>query len=162
MTRTVRFAVVGAGAIATAALIYERTLPFSDYVYRRRNGPWVYTPPRAHVLGFELSPTEAVVSFIILGALAGGLLGVALARVSQRERTYVLGGAGLAGTVGFVFGVVGFDEFCIMSGDVGTCPYNSFFGWAINPVWAVLLWIAIGALIGGVLGHWTASWTRRG
>jgi hypothetical protein len=92
----------------------------------------------------NLSPTEAVASFIILGALAGGLVGVALARAHQREQTFMFGGAELIGTVGFVFGVVGFDEFCIRSVDVGTCPYNSFFGWAVNPLWAVLLWMTIG------------------
>lgn len=109
---------------------------------------------------FELSPMEAVVWFFILGALAGGLAGVALARVKKRERTFVLAGAGLVGIAGFIFGVVGLDEFCVISGDTGVCSYKSFFGWAIAPIAAVALWIAIGAVIGGILGRWTASATR--
>ena len=159
--RTARFALVGAIVVTTAALFYERTLPFSGYVYRRKGGPWIHEPPRAHAFGFELSPMEGVVWFILVGALAGGLLGVALARVHQREWTFMLGGAGLIGTVGFVLGVVGFDEFCIGGGDVFSCDYNSFFGWEIAPLAGWALWTGIGALMGGFLGRWTAAMMRR-
>jgi hypothetical protein len=82
--------------------------------------------------------------------------------VRQREWTFMLGGAGLIGTVGFVFGVIGFDEFCITSGDTGTCYFNSFFGWEIAPLAGWALWTGIGAVIGGLLGRWTASMSGRG
>lgn len=161
-SRTVRFSLVGAVVVAAAALMYVATLPFTEYVYRRKNGPWIREPPRAYVFGgsLEMTPIEAVAWSVILGALAGGLLGVALARVRRREWTFTLGGAGLIGTVGFVFGVA-LDEFTIRSGDVGSGPYNSFFGWAIAPVAAWALWTAIGAAIGGVLGLIAARESRR-
>lgn len=74
---------------------------------------------------------------------------------------YMLGGAGLVAAAAFIFAVVGLDEFCIISGDVGTCPYKSFFGWAAAPLLAVPLWMAVGAVIGGVLGRVVADVSRR-
>lgn len=43
--RTARFALIGAAVVATTALIYVRTLSFDGYMYRRRNGPWLFQPP---------------------------------------------------------------------------------------------------------------------
>ena len=158
--RTSRFALVGAVIVATAALVYERTLLFSEYVYRRRNGPWIRTPFRAHVLGFELSPTEAVAWFVILGALAGGLLGVALARVRQRKQTFMLVGSILGGVVGLIYSV-SLDEVCIGGGDVFSCGYRSFFGWEIVPLASWALWTGIGAAFGGIVGPIAARVSRR-
>ena len=159
-SRTARFALGGAVVVATAALVLERSLSYSERVYRRKGGPWIHEPPRAHVFGFELSPTEGVVWFILLGALAGGLLGVVLARVRQRQRTFMLGGAGLIGAVGFVYSV-SLDEVCIGGGDVFACGYRSFFGWEIAPLAAWALWTAIGAAIGGIVGLVAARASRR-
>lgn len=160
--RTARFALGGAAVVATAALIYVAALPFTERVYRRKGGPWIHEPPRAHVFGgsLEMTPMEAVAWFVILGAFAGGLLGIALARVRRHEWTFGLGGAGLIGTVGFCLGVA-LDEFTTQSGDTGSGPYNSFFGWAIAPAAAWALWTAIGAAIGGVLGLIAARESRR-
>jgi hypothetical protein len=149
--RTARFTLVGAVVVATSAFLYEGTLPFSEHVYRRRGGPWIHESPRAHVLGFELSPTEAVAWFVILGALAGGLLGVALAHMRQRKQTFVLVGAILGGVVGLVYSA-SLDEVCIGGGDVFLCGYSSFFGWEIAQLASWALWTAIGAAIGGVVG----------
>lgn len=115
---------------------------------------------RAHVFGIELSPMEAVVWFILLGALAGGLLGVAVARVRQREWAFMLGGAGLIGAVGFVYSV-NLDEVCIGGGDAFACGYISFFGWEIAPLAAWALWTAIGAATGATIGLLALRVTRR-
>jgi hypothetical protein len=153
-SRTTRFALGGSLVLATASLFYVFSLPFTERVYRRRGGPWIHEGPRAHAFGdsLQLSPIEAVAWFVILGALAGGVLGAALARVHRRDWTFVLGGGGLMGTAGFVVGVA-LDEFTIWSGDVGSGPYNSFFGWAIAPVAAWALWTAIGIAIGAAVGR---------
>ena len=160
--RTARFALAGAVVVATAALIYVAMLPFTEHVYRRKNGPWIHEPPRAHVFGdsIEMSPMEAVAWFVILGALAGGLLGVALARMRRREWTFMLGGAGLIGAVGFVYSVT-LDEVCIGRGDVFACGYSAFFGWEIAPLAAGALWTAIGASTGATVGLLALRVTRR-
>jgi hypothetical protein len=160
--RTARFALGGAAVVATAALIYVAALPFTERVYRRKAGRgYTSSPgPTCSAAGLEMTPIEAVAWFVILGTLAGGLLGIALARVRRHEWTFELGGAGLIGTVGFCLGVA-LDEFTTQSGDVGSGPYNSFFGWAIAPAAAWALWTAIGAAIGGVLGLIAARESRR-
>jgi len=152
--RTARFTLIGAAVVATAALIYVRALPFTERVYRRRGGPWIHEGPRAHVFGdsLEMSPTEAVVWFVILGVVIGGLVGIALARVRRRESMLMFVGAGLIGAVGFAYGV-SLDEVCIGGGDVFACGYRSFFGLEIAPMAAWALWTAIGAVIGSLLGR---------
>jgi hypothetical protein len=165
--RSARFALIGAAVVATAAFVYERTLPFTSYVYRRKNGPWIHEPPRAHVLGFELSPTEAVIWFVLLGAFAGGLLGLALARVLRmmtRPRSIVLGAVcGIA--VGLT---VSLDRptYCIGGGGDGfdavfACPYKWLFGWDAVPILADAVWAAIGLLVGSLVGYVAARVSQR-
>lgn len=159
-SRTARFALGGAVVVAAAALVYEVTLlPFSQYVYRRRGGPWIHEPPRANVLDFELSPTEAVAWFIIVGALIGGLLGVALARARHGKQTFMLVGAILGVVLGLVYNA-SLDEVCIGGGDAFACGYSSFFGWEIAPLAAWGLWTAIGAPTGAAVGLLALRVTR--
>jgi hypothetical protein len=150
-SRTARFALGGAAVVATAALLFERTLPITERVYRRRGTPWIHEPPRAYVLGFELSPTEAVIWFIVLGAIAGAVLGAVFALLRQRRDTFMLVGAILGGVLGLGYNA-SLDEVCIGGGDVFACGYSSFFGWEIAPLAAWGLWTAIGAAMGTILG----------
>ena len=94
---------------------------------------------------------EAVIWFIVLGALAGAVLGVAFALLRQRRDTFMLVGSILGGVIGLAYSA-SLDEVCIGGGDVFACDYRSFFGWEIAPLAAWALWTAIGAAIGVATG----------
>ena len=133
------FVFAGALLLGTTALLYERTLPFWRYVECRGVEEVPCSALRTEVLGVVLSPIGAVAWSLGIGAAVGALLGFLVARARSPARIYSSAGAVLMGAGGFLFGV-SFEEFCIVIEDTGTCPYNSFLGWAVNPMWAVLLW----------------------
>ena len=170
-SRTARFALGGAAVVATAALLYERALPFTERVYRRRGTPWIHDPPRAYVLGLELSPTEAVLWFVVIGAIVGTVLGVVFAHLRQRRDTFMLVGAIFGVVLGLLYNAsldevclgygVSFEEIRAPVGDAFACGYSSFFGWEIAPLAAWALWTAIGAAIGATVGLLALRVTRR-
>jgi hypothetical protein len=156
--RSARFALVGAAVVGTAALLVERSLPFTERVYRRRGTGIIRDPPRTHVLGFELSPTEGVVWFVVVGVLAGALLGLFLARVLRwapgaRWRTL---GAASGGVVGLAASLAR-PTYCLGGSTRGfdavfVCPYKSLFAWDAAPILADAVWSVLGAIVGIVLG----------
>jgi uncharacterized membrane protein len=104
-SRTARFAlagaaIVGTAAFSTSALCRSHNACTADEDTDDEDTVDTRTSPWAYVLGFELSPTEAVIWFIVLEAIAGAFLGAVFALLRQRRDSFMLVGAILGGVLG--------------------------------------------------------------